>query len=185
MITSVLSGPTTCSGLTGGSGRCNRVQEPPKSGQERFQLYFFRLQERSRALQEASKRVPEGFRVEDTIRIPFWIHFGGLKREPGTSKIIKILAKVVKNQGFAILSLDRFLTSILGPLGSGALIYMGERVLEPFGAEKNSLNRLLAGPRGPWRLVSAIFGAKWVPKASPKESQNEVRKQFKLKTTEP
>ena len=45
----------------------------------------------------------------------FWTHFGGQKREPGTSKIIKILAKVVKNQGFAILSLDRFLTSILGP----------------------------------------------------------------------
>ena len=76
---------------------------------------FFWLQERPRALQEGSKRLSEGFRVEDRIRTPFWTHFGGLKREPGTSKIIKILARVVKNQGFAILSLDRFGTSILGP----------------------------------------------------------------------
>ena len=82
---------------------------------ERVLDYFFRLQERPRALQEVFKRVSEGFRVEDTIRTPFWNHFGGQKRDPGTSKTIKILAKVVKNQGFAILSLDRFLTSILGP----------------------------------------------------------------------
>ena len=77
--------------------------------------YFFRLQERPRALQEVFKRVPEGFRVEDTIRTPFWNCFGDQKREPRTLKIIKILAKVVNNQGFAIFSLDRFLTSILGP----------------------------------------------------------------------
>ena len=69
----------------------------------------------SRALQEASKRVPQGFRVEDTIRIPFWIHFRGSKKGSWDVKNIKILAKVVKNQGFAILSLDRFLTSIWGP----------------------------------------------------------------------
>ena len=94
---------------------CFRSPRAPQDGPRAIQDYFFRLQERPRALQEASKRVPEGFRVEDTIRTPFWTHFGGLKREPGTSKIIKILAKVVKNQGFAILSLDRFLISILGP----------------------------------------------------------------------
>ena len=34
----------------------------------------------SRALQEASKRVPQGFRVEDTIRTPFWTHFRGSKK---------------------------------------------------------------------------------------------------------
>ena len=85
------------------------------AAQEPIPITFFQLQEASRALQEASKRVPEGFRVEDTIRTPFWTHFGGLTREPGTSKIIEILAKVIKNQGFAILSLDRFRTSILGP----------------------------------------------------------------------
>ena len=101
--------------LAGGSGRYNRDQERLKRGQERIQDYFFRLQERPRALQEVFKRVSEGFRVEDTIRTPFWNHFGGQKRDPGTSKTIKILAKVVKNQGFAILSLDRFRTSILGP----------------------------------------------------------------------
>ena len=98
-----------------GSGRYNRHQECLKSGQERIQDYFFRFQERARALQEVFKRVPEGFCVEDAIQTLFWNHFGGQKREPGTSKIIKILAKIVKNQGFAILSLDRFLTSILGP----------------------------------------------------------------------
>ena len=98
-----------------GSGRYKRDQEPPKSGPRAIPALFFRLQELPRALQEASKRVPEGFRVEDAIRTPFWNHFGGQKRDPGTSKTIKILAKVVKNQGFAILSLDRFLTSILGP----------------------------------------------------------------------
>ena len=43
-------------------------------GQERFQYYFFRLQEAPRALQEASKRLSEGFRVDDAIRTPFWTH---------------------------------------------------------------------------------------------------------------
>ena len=36
------------------------------------------------------------------------------------------------------------------------------------GPKKTSLNRLLAGPRAPRRLVSAIFAPKWVPKRRPK-----------------
>ena len=62
--------------LARGSGRYNRDQERPKAAQERFQLCFCRLQEPPRALQEASKRLSRGFRVEDAIQIPFGTHLG-------------------------------------------------------------------------------------------------------------
>ena len=51
------------------------------------------------------------------------------------------------------------------------------------GAEKRSLERLLAAPRGIPREVSAILGAKGVPKGGPKWVQNKVQKRFKLKMT--
>ena len=47
---------------------------------------FFRLQEPPRARQEASKRLSEGFRVEDTIRIPFWSYFWLEKESPRHEK---------------------------------------------------------------------------------------------------
>ena len=49
------------------------------------------------------------------------------------------------------------------------------------GAEKSNLERLLAAPREIPRQVSAILGAKRLPKGSPKGAQNEVRKRFELK----
>ena len=49
--------------------------------------------------------------------------------------------------------------------------------------EKSPLDRLLAAPRGFPREVSAILGAKGVPKGSPKWVQNKVQKRFKLKLT--
>ena len=51
------------------------------------------------------------------------------------------------------------------------------------GAEKSSLEQLLAAPRGFPREVSAILGAKGVPKGGPKWVQNKVQKGFKLKMT--
>ena len=55
------------------------------------------------------------------------------------------------------------------------------RLWDALGAEKSSLERLLAAPRGIPRQVSAILGAKRVPKGYPKVLQNEVQKQFELK----
>ena len=49
------------------------------------------------------------------------------------------------------------------------------------GAEKSSLERLLAAPRGIPRQVSAILGTKRLPKGGPKGAQNEVQKRFELK----
>ena len=56
------------------------------SRQERFSITFFRLRRVPRALQEASKRLSEGFRVEDAIRTPFWSHFGLTKKTLGPQK---------------------------------------------------------------------------------------------------
>ena len=47
------------------------LQEQPRA----VPTLFFRFQEPPRALQEGSKTLSEGIRVEDTIRIPFWTHF--------------------------------------------------------------------------------------------------------------
>ena len=86
------------------------------AAQEPIPYYFFSLQERLRALQEASKRLSEGFRVEDAIRTPFGTHFGLQKVSPGTSKINEFCETFIKFQGFAIFRLDRFRTSIWDPL---------------------------------------------------------------------
>ena len=74
------------------------------------------------------------------------------KRELGTSKIIKILATVVKNQGFAIFSPDRFWTSIWDPPG---LVLGG--YLAPGNAETS-----LLGALGPSKSRSKLsfFGSK-------------------------
>ena len=49
------------------------------------------------------------------------------------------------------------------------------------GAEKRSLERLLAAPRGIPREVSAILGAKRLPKGRPGGSKIEFKKQVELK----
>ena len=69
-----------------------------------------------------------------------------------------------------------------GLLPPGGLL---ERSWTPPGPKTTSLNRLLAGPRAPRRLVSAIFGSKWVPKTIPKGAQNAVRKRSELKRAKP
>ena len=89
----------------------NRSPGHPRAVQEPIPILVVRLQERPRALQEGSKRLSEGFRVEDAIRNPFWTHFWHQKESSGLKKIIKILATVGDFSGFAIFSLDRFRTS--------------------------------------------------------------------------
>ena len=78
---------------------------------------FFRPQEPPRALQEASKRPSEGFRVEDAIRTPFWTHFGPQKKSSGPQKSKKNLGKTMLFKEIAIFSSDRFWTSIWDPPG--------------------------------------------------------------------
>ena len=50
------------------------------------------------------------------------------------------------------------------------------------GAEKRSLERLLAAPRGIPREVSAILGAKRLPKGRPGGSKIESKRRLELKT---
>ena len=50
------------------------------------------------------------------------------------------------------------------------------------GAEKRNLERLLAAPRGIPREVSAILGAKRLPKGRPRGSKIESKTRLKLKT---
>ena len=76
------------------------------------------------------------------------------KREAWTSKIIEILATVVKNQGFAILSLDRFRTSIWDPPG-----LLLEGIWPPGNAETSLLSGL-----GPSKSRFQLLV--WAPKAS-------------------
>ena len=51
--------------------------------------------------------------------------------------------------------------------------------------KKSSLERLLAGPRGILREVSAILGAKRLPKRTPKGWQIELERRLELKMAKP
>ena len=60
-----------------------------------------------------------------------------------------------------------------------------DRSWRPPSPKKNALERLLAAPRGIPREVSAILGAKMLPKERPRGSKIEVRKRSKLKMAKP
>ena len=66
----------------------------------------------SGSFQERPKRALRGFLRGSASKIRFGPHFGptlGVQNEtPGLEKSIKILARFIKNQGFAVLSLVRF-----------------------------------------------------------------------------
>ena len=58
-------------------------------------------------------------------------------------------------------------------------------LLDAFGAEKNTLERLLAGPRRISRLFSAILGAKSLPKGRPRGSKIVLQRRLELKMAKP
>ena len=62
--------------------------------------------------------------------------------------------------------------------GLGDILERSWTALRP---KKTNLERLLAAPRGIPREVSAILGAKRLPKVRPRGCKIEVRKRFKLK----
>ena len=68
------------------------------------------------------------------------------------------------------------------PVAYGTLLDAFSRAL---GAEKSSLEQLLAAPRGFPREVSAILGAKRLPKRRPRDSQRELEERLKLKLAKP
>ena len=70
-------------------------------------------------------------------------------------------------------ALGGLLKAIWRPLG---------RLLERCRDRKSSLERLLATPRGIPRRVSAILGAKRLPKRSPRGSKIEPKRRLELKT---
>ena len=59
---------------------------------------FFGVWRGPRALQEASKRLSAGFRVEDAIRIRFWTHFWLQKESPGPQKSLKFIELWLKTK---------------------------------------------------------------------------------------
>ena len=59
--------------------RLARRAQGSKTAWEGLSTTLFALGKLPRAPQEGFRRIPEGFRVEDTIRAPFWSHFGGPK----------------------------------------------------------------------------------------------------------
>ena len=67
MLRTVLSGPTTCSGLIGGSWALSWSVFGSKSAIRASKSAPRALQEGPRDFQEALKRLFEGFRVEDEI----------------------------------------------------------------------------------------------------------------------
>ena len=69
MITSVLSGPTTCSGLFGGSWALVSVLSGSKSA-------VGALQERSKRVQEASERLSRGFSRASASKMRSGTNFG-------------------------------------------------------------------------------------------------------------
>ena len=117
-------------------------QEPLKSAPRAVPDHFCQLQEAPRVLQEALKRLSTGLCAHEVLQDCIFHRSGPPKGAPGTSKIIKILRTVCKNQGFAILSSHRLLNSIWEPFGlplAGLLpLKIAETCLEtPLGAAKS------------------------------------------------
>ena len=135
-------------------GVCYRSQEASKSGQEAAKRSFFRLQEPPRALQEASKRLSEGFRVEDAIRIPFWTHFWLQKESLGANKSLKSLQPSLKIKVLLFSALIVF-----GPRFGTLLGSFWEGIWPPGNAETS-----LLGGLGPSKSRFQLLF--WAPKAS-------------------
>ena len=79
-----------------------------------------RLQEPPRGLQDSFQKPQDDFRClsSDSGPIFYYCVFSPPQKGLGTSKITKILCAVFTNQGFAILSSNRLLSSIWHPVGS-------------------------------------------------------------------
>ena len=162
MRTTVLSGPT-CSGLTGRSFECNRDQGRPKSGPRAIPTLFL---SGPRAPQEASKRLSEGFRVEDAMRIQFWTHFWLQKESLRLKKSKKNLGKtmVFKKSAFSALTAfrPRFSTLLASLLG----VFWPPRWL------KSLLEFLLERPRAvQGKFFSAPNGSKSAPRGKKEGSK--------------
>ena len=102
------------------------LQERPRA----IPTLSFRLQEPSRALQEASKRLSDGFRVEDAMRIPFWIYFGLQKETLGLQKSRKSFILSMYFYGFPIFSSVRFGCKFWDPPGHLLGSHVAPRQLE-------------------------------------------------------
>ena len=151
MITSLLSGPTTCSGLIAhahsagpgvlGGGPLAKVSSARKRDQHCGNI--------------ASKWLQNSCQME-----PTWLPNGPWRPLGGLLEVSWSLRKAWSAKWGLPVDYGRLLDASWSDLG----------------AEKNSLERLLAAPRGIPRQVSAILGAKRLPKGFPKRGQNEVQK---------
>ena len=113
------------------------------------------------------KSFSSGFLRGSASKIRFGPHFGpilGVQNEtPGLEKNIKIHARVVKNQGFAVLSLVRFRTPIWGPPWAP----LWEGISPPSHAETS-----LLGGLGPSKSrFQLLFWAPRPPKTAPRAFQ--------------
>jgi len=125
----------------------------PQDGPRATPTTFFRLQEPPRALQEALKRLFEGFRVEDAIGNQFWTRFGPLFGGPGLSKLRFSCERYCKFCDFAFFNQDSIWDPILDPPGLRFGSLLALKVVEtslgvPLGAPKSRSGDLFFGPGG-------------------------------------
>ena len=125
----------------------------PQEGPRAIPTSFFRLQELPRALQEALKRLFEGFRVEDAIGNQFWTRFGPLFGGPGLSKLRFSCEKYCKFCDFAFFNQDSVWDPFLDPPGLSFGSFLDPKTVEtclgiPLGAPKSRSGDLFFGPGG-------------------------------------
>ena len=136
----------------------------------------FRSQEAPRALQEALKRLFEGFRVEDEIGNQFWTRFGPVFGGPGPSKLRFSCQMYCIFCDFAFFNPDPIWDPILEspglPFGSALAPKIAETSLEiPLGAPNSRSKDLFFGPGGlqerSKRPPRGLQAAKIAPRALP------------------
>ena len=125
----------------------------PQDGPRAIPTTFFRLQEPPRALQEALKRLFEGFRVEDAIGNQFWTRFGPVFGCPGLSKLRFSYETYCDFCDFAFFNQDSIWDTILDPPGLRLGSLLASKVAEtclgiPLGAPKSSSGDFFFGPGG-------------------------------------
>ena len=149
-----------------------------KSLQKSMQKINRKKSEKHAKIMQKSDATPGS--LQNPLSDQFWDHFGRL---PG-AKSAQIRKKGVPKRSWTPLGCLLALVAVSVPLFCPPVSLL-ERSWRPSGPKRHSWERLLAGPRAPRRLVSAILGAKYPPKRSPGGSQIEVRKRLKLKMAKP
>ena len=133
--------------------KCFSAPRAPQDGPRAIQTSFFRLQEPPRELQEAIKRLLEGFRVEDAIGNRVWTRFGPVFGGPGPSKLRCSCDTYCIFCDFAFFNPDPIWGPILDPPGLPFGRLSAPKIVETsleisLGAPKGRSKDLFFGPGG-------------------------------------